>query len=340
MERAYSILRLYRRSSTLSNGGKCDGSCDFMREGQLLFCDFHNRFIDSSKHELLRECSLDSCHFVVERDKGRLVCPVSGQLFGYEVSEETNYKYNWCTGIENQQLNGEKEEEEEEHEEQEQQEMEQVNKRKGTELKKKNKDKEEGEDEREEGEEEREEEDGEGEGRKKKKKRSKRIPTSRMDEASGRKKEILEHLRDSMLTTVYGVVNFITVNVSDATKEEMVHAACHAFSIMNNLNPPSLSMFPLKTFAALFFQICFDETLPVKGAICLSGVSFPTNFTNPAKWHGKLGEAKTRALSRKQLLLRDLVKIHPEIVQIKNYKPFIVPHQAFEWGKDLLNYKC
>lgn len=335
--------------------GACNGQCQFSRDDNLLFCVTHNRFIDPLKHEQLGECSLDKCGFVVEREGRKLICMISGRTFEFELCEEGSHKYKWCTGVDNENLNVEFEDREEgdkdEMDEDKLNEKGSVNRGVRSSAKRKKKAKcEEGEEEELGGGSRSEEEDTDdeieesggnkrsGEKKKRKKKKKKKV-SDYASEAMGRKKSVLDNVRENMVSIVSKLVDNISVSVSVHDKEEMVNAACHAYSIMRLKNPADLHKFPLGSFAALFFLICTKESLAPSGTVKLGKVKFPANFINPSKWSAFLNEVSTRALlSKKQLILRDIIKKYPEIVKIRNYNPFVIPPQAVLW-EDLTSCK-
>lgn len=292
MQRALAVIRLHRGYSGACNEGACGWQCPFVREGPLLYCGYHDRFIDAQKHEQMKKCSLDSCEFMRPVDNGARICVVSGRLLDYDVSGEGSYKYQWCSGADNQAIgNG--------YDKKIQREEEKDAKRKSECTGKQSI------------------------------KRPK--PVSYKDEMSGKQGDLLRRVRESMLRKVHELLDSITIGVSEERKSVMANAACHAYSIFRLKRPEVAHRIALRTFAALFFRICLDDQLPVRGSIKVPGVSFPFNFTKICDWAAKVGEAGTRAISRKQLMLRDVIKECPEIVQIENYNPFIIPPQAQSW---------
>ena len=155
-------------------------------------------------------------------------------------------------------------------------------------------------------------------------------------EASGADNERLKLIRDRLFQVATLVIDSISTSIPADVRYDMTHAACQSYCLARSRALFTIR-FPFKTFVAVFLVVCLRQPLRIKGAISWN-VVYPDQFKHATHWANIIQEGRTRSITTKELLLRNMARSRPEIVSLSQYNPFIIPVMAIQWD-DILTIK-
>ena len=155
-------------------------------------------------------------------------------------------------------------------------------------------------------------------------------------EASGADNERLKLIRDRLFEIATVVIDSLSTSIPSSVRHDMAHAACHSYCLTRSHELFTLR-FPFKTFVAVFLVVCLRDPIRIKGAISWN-VVYPDQFKHATHWAKIIQEGRTRSITTKELLLRNMARSRPEIVSLSQYNPFIIPVMAIQWD-DILTIK-